>query len=71
MDRRVFSPVSSRSSDVKKTFDDSHNKLYRFVVSDSESHETSTIIETSSDEDHDCSIIEEARGNQSLRLVDC
>ncbi|KAK3097684.1 hypothetical protein FSP39_012092 [Pinctada imbricata] len=70
MDRHVFSSVSSRSSEVKKGFDDSHNKLFRFVNPDSESNinETSTIIETSSDEDQDYSIVEDGRGNQSIRI---
>jgi len=60
MDRQIFSPVSSRNSEVKKSFDDSQCKLYRFVGSDSESETNSTIAE-SSDEDQECSIMEDAR----------
>ena len=60
MDRQVFSPVSSRNSEVKKSFDDSQNKLYRFVGSDTESETNSTIAE-SSDEDQECSIMEDSR----------
>ncbi|XP_061195653.1 DEP domain-containing protein 7-like [Saccostrea echinata] len=72
MDRQVFCSISNRTSEIKKTFDDSHNKLYRFVGLDlPENHENSnsTIIETSSsDEEHDYSIMEDCRGNQSIRL---
>ncbi|XP_052088816.1 DEP domain-containing protein 7-like [Mytilus californianus] len=68
MDRQVFSPVSSRNSEVKKSFDDSQHKLYRFVGSDTESETSSTIAE-SSDEDQECSIMEDARRKDlSLRI---
>ncbi|XP_048771485.2 DEP domain-containing protein 7-like [Ostrea edulis] len=72
MDRRVFCSISNRTSEIKKVFDDSHHKLYRFVgmdIPESQENSNSTIIETSSsDEDHDYSIMEDCRGNQSIRL---
>lgn len=61
MDRQVFSPVSSRNSEVKKSFDDSQCKLYRFVGSDSESETNSTIAESSDEDQQECSIMEDAR----------
>lgn len=60
MDRQVFSPVSSRNSEIKKSFDDSQHKFYRFIGSDTESENSSTIAE-SSDEDQECSIMEDSR----------
>lgn len=31
MDKNVFEPVTTRTSEPKKCFDDSHSKLYRFM----------------------------------------
>lgn len=71
MDRQVFCSISNRTSEIKKMFDDSHSKLYRFVGMDpleGLENSNSTIIETSSsDEEHDYSIMEDCRGNQSIR----
>lgn len=71
MDRQVFCSISNRTSEIKKMFDDSHSKLYRFVGMDpleGLENSNSTIIETSSsDEEHDYSIMEDCRGNRSIR----
>lgn len=71
MDRQVFYAISNRTSEIKKSFDDSHHKLYRFVgldLPEGLENSNSTIIETSSsDEEHDYSIMEDCRGNQSIR----
>lgn len=63
MERNVFSPVSCRTSEIKTRFDDSYNTLYRFVgkVAASKHDESFTVIESGSDEENDCSIMNDTR----------
>ncbi|KAJ8315435.1 hypothetical protein KUTeg_007585 [Tegillarca granosa] len=63
MERNVFSPVSCRTSEIKIRFDDSYNTLYRFVgkAAVSKNDESFTVIESGSDEENDCSIMNDTR----------
>ncbi|XP_033739605.1 DEP domain-containing protein 7-like isoform X1 [Pecten maximus] len=71
MDRNVFSPVSSRTSEIKKTFDDSHSKLYRFVGPDLEHEEENRIVESEeSDEDQNYSIVVDCRSKSDEMRID-
>ncbi|KAL3884125.1 hypothetical protein ACJMK2_030347 [Sinanodonta woodiana] len=68
MDKNVFEPVAAKVGDVKKVFDDSHSKLYKFIQTQQVNDENVT-PKTSDEENETSGGSEEISEDEELQVT--